>query len=322
MENKPQTATVLILDGQGGAKPSDLSQAFNSKSLAWIHLDYSSEVNKAWLIKKSGLDEFLYEALLERDTRPRIFLTQHGILLIMRSINRQPMANPEDMISVRIWMEENRIITVAKRELLAIAEIRDLLSREQGPKNIGEFLDELTERITNHISEQVDLIDEQIDVLEEEVLKKFDSSLRHKLAEQRTQIIALKRYVAPQRDALSRLTQIDRFAWLNETDRLHLLETSDRTIRCIEDLDEARDRATIVQETLSNRLSEQLGSRMYILSTVAAIFLPLSFVTGLLGINVGGIPGSATKWAFTVVCVSLVIVGIVEFWFFKKKRWL
>ena len=322
MEHKTHVASVLILDGNGGAKSNDLSHAFNGKSLAWIHLDYASEVNKSWLIKKSGLDEFLYEALLERETRPRIFMTQQGILLILRAINRQPKAEPADMLSVRAWIEENRIITVAKKELLVISEIQDSLSLGHGPKNTSEFLDELTGLITNRISEQIDLIDEQVDLLEDKVLDNVDYSLRHKLAEQRTRIIALKRYVAPQRDALSRLTQVDRFSWLNETDRLHLLETSDRTIRCIEDLDEARERATIVQETLSSKLSELLGNRMYILSLVAAVFLPLSFVTGLLGINVSGIPGSEAKWAFTIVSFLLILFGIFEFWLFKKKRWI
>ena len=65
-------------------------------------------------------------------------------------------------------------------------------------------------------------------------------------------------------------------------------EVSDQLARYLEDLDEARDRAAVTQEELVNRLSEQMNNKMYILSIVAAIFLPLGFLTGLLGINVGG----------------------------------
>jgi zinc transporter len=92
--------------------------------------------------------------------------------------------------------------------------------------------------------------------------------------------------------------------------------------RHIEDLDEARDRAAVTQEQLINSLSEQMNNKMYILSIVAAIFLPLGFLTGLLGINVGGIPGADSKLGFSVFVILLVGVVGFQIWFFKKKKWL
>ena len=74
-------------------------------------------------------------------------------------------------------------------------------------------------------------------------------------------------------------------------------EIAERTSRFVEDIDAAKDRAAITQEELNSRLSEQMNKAMYVLSIVAAIFLPLGLLTGLLGINVGGIPGAENKWA-------------------------
>ena len=90
----------------------------------------------------------------------------------------------------------------------------------------------------------------------------------------------------------------------------------------VEDLEAARERTAVTQDELDNRLSEQLNRRMYALSIVAGIFLPLSFVTGLLGINVAGIPGSETGWAFAAVCAALAVVGVGELWLFRKSGWL
>jgi zinc transporter len=70
---------------------------------------------------------------------------------------------------------------------------------------------------------------------------------------------------------------------------MHLREEADRVVRYVEDLDSARERAAVTQEELVNRVSEQINSRTYVLSVAAAIFLPLGFLTGLFGINVGGI---------------------------------
>jgi zinc transporter len=137
----------------------------------------------------------------------------------------------------------------------------------------------------------------------------------------RRQAISLRRYLSPQREALSRLLT-EKITWVDDADRLRLRETCDQLVRYLEDLDEARDRAAVTQEELVNRLSEQMNNKMYLLSIVAAIFLPLGFLTGLLGINVGGIPGAESKLGFAGFVLLLIGVVIVQIWFFKKKKWL
>ena len=97
---------------------------------------------------------------------------------------------------------------------------------------------------------------------------------------------------------------------------------AERTARFVEDIDSARDRASITHEELNNKLSEQMNKAMYTLSIVAAIFLPLGLLTGLLGINVGGIPGTENMWAFPIVTVVLVALGIGLILWFKKIKWL
>ena len=103
---------------------------------------------------------------------------------------------------------------------------------------------------------------------------------------------------------------------------MHLRELLERTARFVEDLDSARDRAAITQEELNNRLSEQMNKAMYVLSIVAAIFLPLSLLTGLLGINVGGIPGAENKWAFLLVTFLLVLIALMLISLFRRIKWL
>jgi zinc transporter len=103
---------------------------------------------------------------------------------------------------------------------------------------------------------------------------------------------------------------------------VHLREIADRTTRYVEDLDSARDRAAVTQDELNSRLSERMNKTMYVLSIVAGIFLPLGLLTGLLGINVGGIPGTQSPFAFLIVCALLVLVAILQAVLFKRMRWL
>ena len=84
----------------------------------------------------------------------------------------------------------------------------------------------------------------------------------------------------------------NKYKWLDEDDKARLNETTNMLIRFLEELDSSIERAQIIQQTIANQVSEQLNQRMYVMSVVAALFLPLGFLTGLLGVNVGGIPGT------------------------------
>ena len=77
-----------------------------------------------------------------------------------------------------------------------------------------------------------------------------------------------------------------------------------------------------MQDELTNRLSEQMNRTMYLLTIVASIFLPLGFITGLLGVNVGGIPGTEEPMGFLALCGLLLLLGLVEYWLFKRLKWI
>lgn len=112
----------------------------------------------------------------------------------------------------------------------------------------------------------------------------------------------------------------ERVSWMSEVARALLRESGDRITRFLETLDAARERAAITNEELTQGLAEQMNQTMYTLSIVAAIFLPLSLLTGLLGINVGGIPGADSPWAFALVTLLILALGVAEWLWFKRRR--
>jgi zinc transporter len=101
-----------------------------------------------------------------------------------------------------------------------------------------------------------------------------------------------------------------------------VVEAADRMTRTIEELDAARDRAAVTQEELASRLTELTNQRLYVLSIITAVFLPLGFVCALLGVNVGGVPYKQSDWAFWALC-GLFVVGVaIQLWVFRRKGWL
>jgi len=152
------------------------------------------------------------------------------------------------------------------------------------------------------------------------IIEGSGQQIRSGILELRREVIKLRRYLAPQREALSRL-YAEKVSWLSEHDRLEVREASDKITRYVEDLDSARDRAGVTFEELSSRQAEQMNSRMYVLSLIAGLFLPLGFLTGLLGINVGGIPLAESPWGFFEVVAFLIVVIVVQIVVFRRKNW-
>jgi zinc transporter len=315
---------AYVIDGKGGGRKVgwDAINYWNPKQgLLWVHLDYSVPEVQNWLANESGLDEVISEALVEEDSRPRCTQFHDGLLLGLRGVNLHPGSDPEDMVGIRIWFGHNRIISTRRRKILSAADIQKSIELGIGPESMSDFLVQITGRMMERMRQVIDGLEDSVADLEDQVLTAESRQLRSKLADLRRQAISLRRYLTPQREALSRLLT-EKIAWLEDDARIRLREVSDQLSRYLEDLDEARDRAAVTQEELVNRLSEQMNNKMYLLSIVAAIFLPLGFLTGLLGINVGGIPGAESKMGFSVFIILLIIVVAIQIWYFKKKKWL
>ena len=315
---------AFLFDGKGGGRDlgwEEVNSWTADQGPIWIHLSYTSENAITWLQEKSGIESFIAEALVSEETRPRSTVIGKGLLLNLRGVNLNPGADYEDMVSLRMWAEENRIITTRKRRLLSITDLRDQFKKGCGPTSISQFIICVNELLTSYIENAVEGIEDTLSTLEEEVVSSQEEALRTQISAIRRESILLRRYLAPQREAISRL-QVDSTAWFTETDRRHLYEIANSLVHIVENLDSLRDRATVAQEELVNSLSAQLNSRMYVLSIITAIFLPLTFFTGLLGINVGGIPGATYKWAFLIVILLLVLICTGQYFYFRKRHWL
>ncbi len=315
---------AYTIDGDGAGHVltgDDISETIRSKKLAWVHMDANNPGTRKWLEQEvSYLDHIVLNALLAEETRPRIMEFDKGILMILRGVNLNEDAKPEDMVSVRVWIDANRIITVRKRKLKAVQDIRALLEEGKGPKDSGDFLCMLTGRLFERMEPILTDLDEQTDDIEERVMEDPDINERQDIINIRKEAITLRRYIAPQRDVMMHLRTSD-IKWLEQTHKRHIQEGLDRVTRYVEDLDMVRERAQIIKDELANALSDRLNKNMYVLSVIAAIFLPLGFLTGLLGINVGGIPGADNDTAFYIFCSILFTLVAMQIVIFKKLKW-
>ena len=312
------------LNGDGSGTPlGEPGVASNTASAmpVWVHLSARSASARQWLENEANLpDETLIDALLAEDTRPRMQTRDDGMLLILRGVNLNDNAEPEDMVSIRIWVESRRFISVQLRTLGGVEDMRQRIESGIGPTDIGDLLTTFIEGSIVRMSPVMGDLADGIDELEDRILQMDLSGIREKIVSTRRQAIIFNRFLAPQRDIVQRLTEAS-IPWLDEDDVLRLQEAQNDITRFVEDLQALRERSQSVQEEVANILTEKLNRNTYIFSLIAAIFLPLSFLTGLLGINVPGIPGADDPEAFLVFCGILIAVVVAQVAVFKKLRW-
>ena len=288
----------------------------------WVHLDWMADGVHDWLIEIAGIDPTIATNLATRGTRPSVFFYDHGFSMNLRGVNLNAENDPADMISVRFWLSENVIITLRNQPLKAFDDIRSAIAAGTAPHSPDDFVLTVAERLAYRVENVVRDLEENVEAVEDDqetVTEGKTLPLRMRGSDIRNQLSRLRRHLAPQRDALAMFVE-QKPSWADKRFKRRARALTDKTIRLVEDFDSLRERLQIVNENLIALESERMNRTMYWLTVIAGLFLPISFVTGLLGINVGGIPASDSPWGFAGVAAILAVIVTFEIWLFKKLR--
>lgn len=319
---------VCSLDKQGygkllSSKADNFPPPADAKDInfMWYHVNAGAP-NCREFLKNLGLDNWVIQALTAQDTRPRFEMTDHGYMVILRGVNLNPDADLDDMISVRCWVQGDKVITVGRRSLKSIADIvADIESPQSLFTHPTHLMIRIIRRLGERMSEPLLKIEETVDSIEESIMHETSHAMRSQIKENRSLILTLRRYIAPQRDAVNTMLSYDIF--FNDHEQFQQLKIAhDYFVRFVEDLDLMRDRLQVMMEEVMNNLSEKMNRNLYVLSIISMVFLPLGFLTGLLGINIAGMPGTENQDAFWIFSGVLAVLVIIELILFKKMKWI
>lgn len=309
----------LTLDGRGGMQPLVVGSEIPAQQPGWLHLDYGNPEAARWLLQTPLLNDAARESLLGQSNRPKLVRMGETVLLILRGINHNKDHRPEEMVALRIYITPDLIISSRRRPLLSEQDVFNQLKLGGGADTPADWLVEICDALTDRAGEFVEELHDQILDLEEMVLMR-DLPANGRLALIRKQLIMIRRYLSPQRDLVARLAN-EKISWLDEDDRRRLLDIADRLRRWLDDLDAGVARTAVLADEINNLMAEATNRRAYQMSVMALLFLPASFLTGLFGINLGGIPGAESPTAFWIFCGSLVALATGLAVWLKHRRW-
>lgn len=291
-----------------------------SAELVWVHLSTTAEHAQEWLRGEAKLPEYLVDALTAGETRPRCAAMEEGAFLNLRGRSSEEIDSSEMLASVRIWAEKGRLISVTRKNLIATDTVEAVV-KDGDIRDPGDLITAFATAITSDLDPEVSELGDSLDDCEQQLDARRVFELRRTVTDVRIAAINYRRFLAPQRAALEKLAQL-RGDWLGDDDRVHLNVAADRAARMAEELEAIRERASLVHETLTDLRAEQLDSRGLIISIVAMVFLPLTFLTGLYGMNVKGLPYAQEPWAFDAITAACALIAAAIVVYFIRRHWL
>jgi zinc transporter len=286
----------------------------------WEHFEQADKADISLAITRTDIPDIVMGALVASETRPRCDQIEDGALINLRGPSEEPAPNGDRLVSIRAWVHGKRVISVSRRSLAATSQVATLM-RSGEISDPGDLVAALSRAISGSMDPEVASLGDEVDDCESELEAGNVYQLRRRIATIRSQAIAYRRFIAPNRDALLTLAGL-KVAWLADDDRLHIREAADLFARMAEELEAIRERAALLHEQLTDLRAELVDQRSLMIAIVAFIFLPLTFITGLLGMNVAGIPFAQQQWAFWGVVAFCVILGLFVLGWFGMRHWL
>ena len=325
-KKKKSFATVYALNGEGSAEKkaiTSLAELKDTGKVVWIHLNLSDPRAGRWLKKQSEINDWVRENLTNPEiSDPRVRIKQNKLLLLLRTVNRSSGSDPDDLVFLRLFATEKILISTCRNPTLDFSEIDDLFEDKEGPENMNDLLSIILENTLDSVADSVERIEDIVDDFEEKIIiSKPQEGTYSALAERLRQVIIIRRFMMPEREVLDNLVRRG-VKWFNAGIEQSIRDNFDRVRRIVEDIDLLEKRIRVNQDAISHIEDKQAQRNTYMLSVIAGIFLPLSFLTGIFGMNLGGIPLNESPFGFLAVNIIMVFIGLVILFLFKKLKWI
>lgn len=315
---------VFFLDGRGGiVETSDREPAAGRRSgFQLVALAPDDAECIEWLAGQFG--QVAAEAMAEKEPRPHCTIYDDGALIALivdPLVGKEAGADAPRSRHAQFWVERGRCVVMSNVPIEELVGATPGKGKQQAPSSPIHVITRVALRAADRIEPQLDALSEKTDDLEEEVLDKPTDRTRVRLNQVRRAAIVMRRTLLPQRDALTTL-ETAAYEWFTQRDRARLREAVGWSTRLAAETATFSERAALVQDQIMDRRSEQLNRALLILAAVTTIFMPLTLITGLLGMNVAGIPFAGSPWAFGVIVGAVIVIGFIQYLWFRSQKWL
>ena len=292
--------------------------------VTWVNVDGIHQIDLLQRIGECfGLHPLVLEDIMNTDQRPKMedFGDYVYIVLKMLSLNDRGEVAAEQ---VSLILGKNFVLSFREQNSRIFDPIVERIQSGKGfiRKAGADYLAyALLDAVVDHYFVVLEKREEEIDALEEEVIANATPGTLQRIHKLRRELIFLRKAIFPFRSVISSLERGES-AFFEQTSRIYLRDIYDHTIHIIDTLETFRDLATGLLDIYLSSVSNRMNSVMRILTVIATIFMPLTFLAGVYGMNFKNMPELEWQWGYPAVLLLMATVGISMQVYFRKRKWL
>jgi magnesium transporter len=294
-------------------------------TVTWINIDGLHQVE---ILEKLGecygLHPLVLEDILNTDQRPKMEDYGEYLYIVLRMFNYNDKSSEIESEQISLVLGPNFVFSFQEREGDTFNPIRDRIRNSKGRiRKMGA--DHLAYTLLDSIIDNyfiiLEKLGEKIEFLEEEVVSRPKSETLQTIHHLKREMIFLRKGVWPLREVISGLERGES-SLIKESTRIYLRDVYDHTIQTIDTIETYRDMVSGMLDIYLSSISNRLNAVMKVLTIIATIFMPLTFLAGIYGMNFKYMPELEWRWGYPTVWIAVILISVSMLIYFKKKGWL
>ncbi len=339
--------TIIDYDEQHyhEAEVKEVEECFRFKdkpTVTWINIDGLHQMD---VLEKLGLCYGIHPLVLEdilTDQRPKIEDYDDYIFIVLKMLYYDEESDKKtdaeddeddedgmgdtnlDMDQVSMILGPNFIISFKEKEVDVFNPLRDRLRTAKGRirKQGADYLAySMIDAIVDHYFLIMEKLGDRFEDLEDAVVSDPEPGILPTIYNLKRDMLFLRKSVWPLREAISKMQRSDS-PLVSEAIKIYLRDVYDHTIQVIENIETFRDMSASLLETYLSSLSNKLNEVIKLLTIISTIFIPLTFLAGLYGMNFKFMPELESTWGYPAVLILMLLVVVVMMVYFRKKEWI
>ena len=266
----------------------------------------------------------ILEDIADTQQRPKFEEYEKGLFLTIKSLSFNEETESIEAEHVAIYFRPGLLLSFQETATDLFASVRKRIHgrsgriRERGTDYLAyALMDTLVDRYFLAL----EALEERIEAMEEEILSNADSHIRDRMHQLKRELILARKRILPLREAVSRLIKADNPMIENRT-TVFMLDLYDHVFHIMDAVEAHRDTLNGLQDLYLSEISYKMNSVIQVLTIITTIFVPLSFLTGLYGMNFDHMPELRWKYGYFILLGVMAVLVVWLLWYFKRKKWL
>ena len=315
-----------------GGKPSaaltdeeQILEVFRRKEgFLWVDMEAPAPEETNFLADGFGFHPVAVEACREVTSQPLAHGFDDYLFMVIHAVNIQTKGLEVDTLEVDIFWGKQFVLTYHQVPVKSIAEIRDQCEKD-GERLLSRgaafFMHAVVDKIIDNFAPTLERIEYLLEELEIQIFRNPTNRLLHDLLDLKQTVLYLGRVAGAQRDVVGRIVRGE-FGPVTKQAMAYWLEAYDHLLRMVYTVENQRDIITTARETYMSVVTNRTNEVIKVLTIIATVFMPITFIASLYGMNFKFMPEIAWKWGYPAALLLMVVITAWMVWFFRRRKWI